>query len=346
MKLFKTTVSFLCIAGLFLLLFGCQSSVKVQEKTYFTYFDTVSTLYSYADDDEERFSKNCSEIEGLLKKYHRLFDIYNEYDGINNLCTVNKNAGGEAVVVERELIDFLLYAKELYSITDGEMNIMMGSVLSLWHSCRTDAINGDPHLPESEALKTAGMHISIDSLVIDEKNCTVRITDDKASIDVGALGKGYAAEKIAEYLESADADGYVIDLGGNIRAVGTKPDGSGWVTGIRSPFDPSGYSKKFTLSDTSCVTSGNYERFFELNGVKYHHIIDKDTLDPADYFASVTVICEDSSMADALSTALFCMSYEKGIDLVDKLDGVEVLWVCKDGKIYMTDGLSALEAEK
>ena len=325
--------------------FGCKREAERREKIFFGCFDTVCTVYSYAGDTEEDFAENCREIEKFLEKYHRLFDIYNEYDGINNLCTLNKHAGGEALEIDRELIDFLLYAKELYAKTNGEMNIMMGSVLSLWHQCRTDASNGNLHLPDDAALSEAGKHTSIDLLEIDEQSGTVRITDPQASVDVGALGKGYAAEMIAKYLEGVGAEGYVLDLGGNIRAIGSKPNGDGWVTGIRSPFSAEQYSKKLILSDTSCVTSGNYERYFELDGVKYHHIIDKDTLNPAKYFASVTVITKNSALADALSTALYCMSYEDGLATVEAIGDVEVLWIFNDGSMYMTDGLSALEAE-
>ena len=126
---------------------------------------------------------------------------------------------------------------------------------------------------------------------------------------------------------------------GNIRIVGEKPDGSGWGTGIKDPADPEQYAAKVTLSDTSCVTSGNYERYFTVDGVRYHHIIDPQTRMPADYFASVTVITPDSGLADALSTALFCMSYEDGLALAEKIGNVDVLWITQDGAQYHTPDL-------
>jgi hypothetical protein len=128
----------------------------------------------------------------------------------------------------------------------------------------------------------------------------------------------------------------------NIRIIGYKPDGSGWGTGIKDPEDPQSYALTLTLADTSCVTSGDYERYFVADGVKYHHIIDKDTLMPAMYFSSVTVITEDSGLADALSTALFAMSYEDGLALIQKLGNIEVLWIKADGTQYRTDGLNKL----
>ena len=312
----------------------------------FTLFDTVSYIYSYRGDTEETFGEICEEVWTLLADYHYLFDIYHEYSGIVNLCTLNKNAGGEALEVSPKLIDFLLYAKNLYVLTGGEMNIMMGAVLSPWHDAREDG----GYIPSDEVLGEAAKHISIDSLVIDKENNTVRIADANARIDVGALGKGYATEKAARLLESKGIEHYVLNIGGNIRIIGTKSDGSSWKTGIKNPKDTSTFAKIIYIADTSCVTSGDYERYFTVDGKRYHHIIDKDTFMPAEYFSSITVITKDSALADALSTALFCMSYEDGLALLSKIQTelgakVDVLWIYPDGNTEMTEGFASLLAE-
>ena len=316
---------------------------------YYTYFDTVSYIYNYAGGDSEEFEEICSETAKILEEYHNLFDIYYEHSGVTNLRTINQNAGGEPLKVDQKLIDFLLYAKELYALTGGEMNVMMGAVLRPWHDCRQAASN-DPanaSIPSAEVLEEASKHTSIDLLEIDEKNLTVRISDPDASLDVGALGKGYATERAAQYLESIGATSYVLNIGGNIRVIGTKPDGSGWLTGIKNPLDRGEtYAEYITLTDTSCVTSGIYERFFTVGDVQYHHIIDKDTLMPSEHFSSVSIITKDSGLADALSTALFTVSYEEGRALVDSLGGVEVLWITPDGEKLMTDGFKNLITEK
>jgi len=325
-------------------LFSCGEFVNRnthREKVCFDYFDTVTYIYDYSGDSEESFNQNCFLATELFGKYHKLFDIYNEYSGINNLCTINKSAGGEAVCVAPELIEFLLYAKDLHAKTNGEMNIMMGAVLSLWHDARDKAQAGskDARIPSQAELLEASKHTDIELLEIDAENNTVRISDPKARIDVGAVGKGYAAETVAEILRENGADGYVLDVGGNLKIIGTKPDGSGWKTGIRNPADTQSYSHYITLSDTSCVTSGDYERYFTLNGQKYHHIIDKDTLMPAEHFSSVTVITADSGLADALSTALFCMSREDGLELLKNFSEVEVIWITRNGEKHVTDGI-------
>ena len=350
MKIFKSLISLCAIIGLLVSMTGCptvanrENSKNPQGMVNFTFFDTVSYVYSYAGDSKEEFEANSEGVFEILGEYHKLFDIYYEHSGVTNLKTLNRNAGGEPMVVDEKLIDFLLYAKELYEATDGEMNIMMGSVLSLWHDCR-DAASTDPtnaRIPTDEELEEANRHTDMSCLEIDAENNTVRIADPEASIDVGALGKGYATEKAAEYLRSQGADGYVLNIGGNIRIVGHKPDGSGWNTGIKNPHNTDTYALYLVLADTSCVTSGDYERFYTVKGKRYHHIIDKDTLMPADYFSSVTIIADDSGLADALSTALFAMSYEDGLALVEKIGGVEVFWVAKDGTQYMTEGLEDL----
>ena len=324
-------------------LVGCAEEEQTNEPlgmVYFTYFDTVSYVYSYAGDPVELFEERSAGVSRVLEEYHQLFDIYHEYSDINNLCTVNRLAGGDPVPVDEKLIEFMLYAEEVYNITGGEMNVMMGSVLRPWHDCRA-AADSDPEnakLPDMALLQAAVKHTDFSALEIDAVNNTLRITDPEASIDVGALGKGYATEKAAAYLEEQNITGYVLNIGGNIRIIGTKPDGSGWKTGLRDP-SGDGYATYLELADTSCVTSGNYERFYTVDGKRYHHIIDKDTLMPAEYFPSIVIVCKDSGLADGLSTALFCMPYEEGRSLVEKLDGVDALWILDNGEIHYTDGL-------
>ena len=384
MKVFKSLISLTAMIGLLVLTTGCPKVANREEISSprgmvdFTFFDTVSYVYSYAGDSEKDFEANVNGVFDILREYHSLFDIYYEHSGVTNLRTLNLNAGGNALVVDQKLIDFLLYAKELYQTTDGEMNIMMGSVLSLWHDARENkSFEGlycsrcrkfftaedctDNKCPQSDStgvkcqnpvvtfeyeLEQRSKHISMDSLEIDVNNRTVRITDPDASIDVGALGKGYATEMAAQYLIEKGATGYVLNIGGNLRLIGTKADGSEWSTGIKNPSNTDQYATIITLSDTSCVTSGDYERYFTVAGKRYHHIIDKDTLMPANHFSSISVITENSALADALSTALFCMSYEDGLALAHKFGSVDVVWITRDGEILMTEGAKELVLQK
>ena len=312
----------------------------------YVHFNTVSTIYSYGKTSKADFDSYVDIADELLEKYHQLFDIYYEYSGVNNLKTINKNAGKSAVEVDPELIDFLLYCKELYTKTNGKTNVMLGSVLKIWHDCREDA-EGDfgylnPELlPTKTELEAANEHTSIDSLIIDKEAGTVYISDPKASLDVGAIGKGYATQKLYDKLVSLGADSMALNIGGNIHTIGVKPNGDNWVTGITNPDRDSDETLacRVSVGDTSIVTSGDYERYFYAGDKKYHHVIDPATLMPAEYFPSVSIFTSDSGLADALSTALFCMSYEDGLALVKTFENVEVLWICYDGTILHTDGV-------
>ena len=325
------------LVTLSLSLFGCDRTVvdpEPKNKIIYEYFDTVTVIYDYSGSSDDSFVKLCAELESQLRYYHELFDIYHTYEGVANIAYLNSMAGKGAVKVSDELIDFLEYAKEVYTLTDGYMNIAMGAVLSIWHEHRTEGLR-DPKnatLPAMSALTEAAKHTDINKLVINRAAGTAELTDEKMSLDVGALAKGYATERLADYLYENDMMHYALDVGGNLRVVGDKPSGSGWQTGVRNPVG-SGYAYKFTLKDSSAVTSGGYERYYTVDGKRYHHIIDKDTLMPAEHLASVTVIYPDSGLADALSTALFCMEYDGGADIIRSLDGARAVWVFNDGTV-------------
>lgn len=326
-------VSALIIIIALCILIGADKGTDIEVHTAESYawFDTYSTVRDYSGESPEEFNKTFSEISELFDYYHTLFDIYNEYDGGPiNLCTLNRLAGTGAVKVDKELIEFLEYSIEMYALTHGEVNIAMGAVLSVWHEYRVPGTA----IPPEDVLISASEHCDINKIIIDKENSTVELADSEMSLDVGAIAKGYATEKVAQMLKERGKSGYVLDIGGNLRAVGTKADGSPWRAGVRNPdFNGESYIHRFDIADSSAVTSGNYERYYTVNGVNYHHIIDKDTLMPSVHFASVTVLCESSALADALSTALFNMTASEGKALVETLDGVSVIWVDLDGEI-------------
>ena len=195
--------------------------------------------------------------------------------------------------------------------------------------------------PSSAELWEAYLHTDIDTIVTDREASTVMITDPEASIDVGAVAKGYAVEALCRYAEELGADSLVIDVGGNLRTVGKNFDGGGWPIYIQNPQGLEIQKSERLLSDTlgAVVTSGDYQRYYIHEGRKYHHIIDKDTLFPADYFSSVTVVCSDGAVGDALSTALFSMSYGDGVELLLKMPEVtRAVFITKDGEILTYSG--------
>ena len=250
-------------------------------------------------------------------------------------CTINDLVDGvhPTVTVDRRIIDLLLYAREMYDKTDGMVNVAMGSVLKLWHDCRTQGMSDPVHatLPDSAALAAAATHTDITKMVIDEQNNTVTLTDPQMRLDVGAIAKGYATEQVAQWLEQQGITGYVLNVGGNVRAVGNRGDGTPWVVGVEQPDDSEGYLATLQLTHEALVTSGSYQRYYIVDGKRYHHIIHPATQMPADRFTAVSVVCADSGLGDALSTALFCMTLEDGQALIASIPGAAAHWVATDG---------------
>ena len=332
-----------------LCLTSCQTGDQKFNEYSFDYFDTVTTITGYAKDKDE-FDKVSAEILALLGEYHRLFTIYHRFEGMENLCTVNELVDGahRTVTVDQRIIDMLLYAKQTYELTDGKVNIAMGSVLSIWHDYRENGMNEpwNAALPPMEALEEAAAHTDIHKIQIDEQARTVTLLDPQMRLDVGAIAKGYAVEMVAQHMEQKGITGYVINVGGNVRTLGAKPDGSGWTVGVENPDeDAADYLAYLQLNGKSLITSGSYQRYFIVDGKRYHHIIDPASLMPAEYFMSVSIVCDSSADGDALSTALFCMTYEQGLALIESLDGVEAMWLTVDGKQYFSSGFSAYQTE-
>ncbi|MBQ1208737.1 MAG: FAD:protein FMN transferase [Lachnospiraceae bacterium] len=323
---------------------GCSSlpaapQQKQYTATFLSLFDTVTTIVGKAD-SEEAFQAEAQAVRDELQVYHQLFDIYHDYDGMNNLKTVNDQAGVAPVKVDERIIRMLTDAKAFYEITDGRVNVAMGSVLNLWHEARSDG-RDDPvnaRIPGDDELKAAAEHVSIDMLVIDENASTVYLSDPEVRLDVGAIAKGWAVQQVAK----SAPKGLLISVGGNVCATGPKDDkGTPWVIGVQDPDGGNDYLHTIYVSGGSVVTSGDYQRTYVVDGKAYHHIIDPDTLYPSDYWRAVTVVCEDSGVADALSTALFLLSQEEGQKLLD-LYGAEGLWVADDGSIHYSPGFNDL----
>jgi len=337
-----------CLALCLLLttLTGCQAKKTKYTAYFFEYFDTVSTIIGYAESQEE-FDTVCDEIETLLQEYHRLYTIYNRYEGLNNLATINAVSDGahDVVPVDRKIIDLLLFAKEMYETTDGMVNVAMGSVLKLWHVYRNAGID-DPEnaeLPPMEKLTEAAQHMDFDHVVIDTENNTVFLKDPKMSLDVGAIAKGYAVERVAQTLEEKGITGYLLNVGGNVRTVGMAGE-KPWNVGIENPDksdEDTPHIEFLHLSGESLVTSGSYQRYYYVDGVKYHHIIDPATLMPATRYQSVSVLTKNSGQGDAFSTALFLLEYEDGLALVEATENVEAMWVMPDGEQRYSSGFKA-----
>ena len=361
MKLKKLVLSLLSLS-MIMIMTGCSKKYELMNHYITGPFDTITTYMSYVSSEEE-FNEQCDYIEEQLNYYDQLFDKYNTYNGMNNLKTINDNAGKKAIEVDQALIDLLNLSIERNRKISSKVNIAFGSVINIWHDYREEAESHDGvgTVPSDEELEKANQHTSIDSIEIDENKKTVYINDAQVSIDVGATAKGYAIELIKDGLIEMGVDNFLLSGGGNVASHGQRKiqkEGEFYLDdcadkfciGIESPQDgnyaasaddpDSENEAVLVVQGESIVTSGDYQRFYQdVNGVRYHHLIDPETLYPAVHFRSVSIITEDSGLADFLSSAVFLMEYEEGLKLVNSLDGVEAIWLLEDGKIKMSDGL-------
>ena len=337
----KRLIGMILCAALALTLAGCAThrngGPTIYEASYLDLFDTLTVIKGCAD-HEETFAAAAGQIYDELAYYHQLFDIYHDYEGVQNLKTVNDMAGIGPVKVDAAIIDLLTDCREYYDLTGGRVNVSMGSMLRLWHEARNDGIN-DPNnakLPDMAELEKAAEHMSFDSVQIDPEASTVYITDPEVKLDVGAVAKGWSAQRIAEKAPT----GFLISIGGNVCATGPKTEsGTPWVIGVQNP-DGEGYLHTLNVTGGSFVTSGDYQRCYTVDGKIYHHIIDPDTRMPAAYWRSVTIICDDSGLADALSTALFLLPRAEGQALLDAC-GAEAMWVDGKGNILYSSGFES-----
>ena len=330
-----------------LLLVGCSgldlkpSDNKLYSTTFLDLFDTVTTITGKST-SKQAFETLVQPIYDKLECYHKFFDIYKQYEGINNLKTVNDQAFKAPIKVDPAILDLLQDCKNYYTATNGVFNPAMGSVLKLWHDARKNGIN-DPetaYLPDINALNNAGQHINPDNIILDRENSTVFISDPELKIDVGAIAKGWAVQNVCKNAPN----GLLISVGGNVYATGPKDEnGTAWSVGIQNP---KGQNNLHVLNVTSgsVVTSGSYQRAYTVDGKSYHHIIDPTTLYPSELWTSVTIVCEDSGLADVLSTSLFLLNREQGQALLNKF-GAKALWVDANNNLYYSPDFDGLIKE-
>jgi thiamine biosynthesis lipoprotein len=330
-----------------------QVTLQKYSYSFTSSFDTVIMIIGYSE-SKAAFDQMAHAAEEKFIEYHQLFDIYHEYPGINNLMTINNNAGKGSVEVDSRIIELIDFYLEHDRLAPDKVNIAMGSVLTIWHDHRSAAESGKANIPDMKSLKAAILNTDISSILIDHAASTVELINPLTRLDVGAVGKGYATESVAQYLKTLGMNSGIISAGGsNVRLIGkpADPERETWSIGIQNPFLSMADLEEKSIdviqtNETSIVTSGDYQRFYTVDGVNYHHIIDPVTLMPARYMRAVSIMNRDSALADFLSTAVFLMPYEDGRKLIESIPNCEALWIFDDGSIIATDGMTAVLKDK
>lgn len=348
------TIKFTIVLLMMLFLAGCRTGEKNEyskfSESFYDTFDTLTQIVGYTKSEQE-FQKYVKKIHARFQELHRYYDIYNTYEGLNNIKTINDNAGIKPVKVDQEIIDLILFAKDWYKRTDGRTNIAMGSVLEIWHEYREQGMDEPQNakLPPIEVLREAAGHTDMDKIIVDTEKHTVFLADQRMRLNVGAIAKGYATEIVAKEIMAEGFTSGIISAGGNVRVLGKPLDGirERWGVGIQNPdkfivSDEENILDTIFINNASVVSSGDYQRYYIVEGKAVHHLIDPQTLMPGEYYRAVTVVAEDSGIADFLSTEIFLLPYEQSRKLLDRFEGIEAIWVMPDGAVETTEGMKKI----
>ena len=323
MKKIRPLLIILCIMTVFLT--GCSRNATPISKSGI-YFDTIITITVYNDDHmfllDECFSL-AEKYENLLSKTIETSDVYK----INH-------SNGQATKVDVETIYLLETALSYANMTNGAIDPTILPLSDLWNFGENDSV------PSSKAIADSLFNVGYENVIIDKATNTVTLTNPNAGIDLGFIAKGYIADKMKEYLLSNDVESALINLGGNVLTLGNKPDGSPYVLGIQEPFsDGQSSIPNVSIRDKSLVTSGVYERYFYENDILYHHILDTKTGYPIDNdLWGVTILSDSSMEGDAYSTICLCLGLEEGMNLIEKTEGLEALFITNDMELHYSSG--------
>lgn len=312
------------IVGLFLALFIVASGCGVREYSHsFFAMNTYMSFTVYGAASEDIVYNAQKEIDKLEK-------LWSVTDENSDVYKIN-HSDGSAVSVNRQTAELMDFALEMSEKTGGCLDPTIYPVLRAWGFTASEY-----RIPDDKEILRLLNNTGCEKIHISGNSITA---EKGVMVDFGAVAKGYAGDIITDYLRSEGVSSALLDIGGNIQAIGTKPDGNGWKIGLRSPFSD-GILGVLEIKDIAVVTSGNYERFFiGVDGKKYGHIIDPKTGCPVDNgLASITVIGKEGKVCDALSTALFVMGYDGAVEYYHSIGGFEMIIVSENGDIHITSG--------
>ena len=268
-------------------------------------------------------------IDEAVAEITRIEKLISSWDSNSQTAEINRNAGIKPVKVDLELFQLIERSKQISKITDGAFDISYASIDKVWH------FDGSmTRKPTEEEITNSVAKIGYQNIVLDKENQTVFLKLEGMKIGFGALGKGYAADKVRTLLKAKNVSAGIINASGDLTTWGKQPNGTDWMVGITNPLNKNKIFSWFPVVDAAVATSGNYEKFVEFNGVKYSHIIDPRTGYPATGLVSVTIFANSAELSDALATSVFIMGAETGINLINQLNGVECIIVNSENKIF------------
>ncbi len=314
------------------ILSGCASSGPAgpaMVKRAQMHMGTLVTITAVAPSEEAAQQA----VAAGFQEIRRLEEILSTWIPASDLSRVNAAAGREPVRVAPEAFNLVKRSLEFAELTDGGFNIAVGPAVELW------SVTERTYIPTDDELARVKPLADLSLIRLDERAGSIFLALPGMRIDVGGIGKGYAADRAVEVMQRAGASAGVVALSGDIKTFGRMPVGERFRFGIRHPREPGTVLATLDMENEAISTAGDYERYFERDGVRYHHILDPQTLRPARRCRSVTVLATEGTLADGLDTGLFVMGPERGMALVERLDGVEAVIVDDAGHVLVSSGL-------
>lgn len=314
----------------FLVAAGCRESSDIHRRTQYLMGTVVTiTVAGLADEDANRA------MSAAFEEIRRLEGVLTFFSEDSDLGRINAAAGAREVLVSAETIEVLAEALRISDRSGGAFDPTIGPLVSLWGFEVKDRF-----VPPKEEIERARTLVNWRNMSVDPNLRTVRLERKGMKVDLGGIAKGYAADRAAETLRRHGVSSALVAVAGDIRALGEKAPGVAWHVGIQHPREPGAVLGSLRIADRSVSTSGDYERYFIKDGIRYHHILDPATGRPAAASRSATVLAPTTILSDALSTAAFVLGPEKGIGLVQSFPGVEAVIVDREGRVHVTPGLA------
>jgi thiamine biosynthesis lipoprotein len=284
-------------------------------------------------DDRLWADKRIDDAVEEIKRIEKLFTTFDESSQTN---LINRNAGIAPVKVDREVYDLIERSKKISTLTQGAFDITYGSIdKRLWNFDKTMT-----SLPDAQTAKKLVRLINYRNVILDEKNCSVFLKEKGMRIGFGGIGKGYAAEKAKSLLQQKGVKSGIINAAGDLTAWGHQPNGKPWTIGIADPDTKRQAFSFLEITNTSIATSGNYEKFVLIDGKKYSHTIDPKTGLPVRGIKSVTIICPNAEIADAMATPVMIMGIKTGLDMLNQIKGIAGIVIDDNDKIYTTKNIN------
>jgi thiamine biosynthesis lipoprotein len=312
------------------ILLGCTSAPKTYKRSQLLMGTTVE-ITAVATNE----ATADAAMTAAFGEIRRIENLLSTYKDTSELSRVNQGAGKAPVQVSSEVLSLVEEAFRISDLTEGGFNIALGPAIKLW------GIAEKAPIPTDEQLEAIRPLVQYTDVRLDPADRTIDLPKKGMRLDVGGIGKGYAADRAAAVMQTRGVHNGIIAVAGDIKTFGLKPNGRPWRIAVRHPRREDKPLGEITLGDEAVSTSGDYERFYIRNGRRYHHILEPATLRPADLSQSVTIVAREAILTDALATGIFVMGSAKGMRLIERLPEVEGVIVDAKGKVFVSSGLKS-----